>query len=150
MIADSRNTFRPGGLQREQQGQYQHHQQPLEEQELYHRQWQQEQSLSPSPVAIQDQPPPDVMSPYPNDPTFQSQSMNTTDDEETTTLSQETILKIQELKRLVYRYARYYRNPDAIIKCATYWSINGDNMILDEMLEQLRNIDSRLTGQRIF
>jgi len=46
--------------------------------------------------------------------------MNTTDDEETTTLSQETILKIEE--RLVYRYARYYRNPDAIIKCATYWS----------------------------
>jgi hypothetical protein len=26
-------------------------------------------------------------------------------DEETTTLSHETILKIQELKRLVYRYA---------------------------------------------
>ncbi len=68
--------------------------------------------------------------------------MNTTDDEETTTLSQETTLKIQELTRLVYRYAHHYRNPDAIIKCATYWSINGDNMILDEMLEKLRMIAS--------
>ena len=68
--------------------------------------------------------------------------MNTTDDEKTTILSHETILKIQELKRLVYRYAQYYRNPDAIIKCATYWSINGDNMILDEMLEKLRTISS--------
>jgi hypothetical protein len=67
--------------------------------------------------------------------------MNTTD-EETTTLSQETRLKIQELKKLMYRYAQYYRNPDAIINCATYWAINGDNMILDEMLEKLRMIAS--------
>jgi hypothetical protein len=66
--------------------------------------------------------------------------MKTTDDEKTTTLSQETILKVHELKRLVYRYAQYYRNPDAIIKCATYWSINGDNKVLDEMLEQVRMI----------
>src|SRR5215831_6695608 len=81
----------------------------------------------------------DAMSQYPTGQTFQSESMNT-DDEKTTTLSQETTLKIQELKRLLYKYARYYRNPDAIIKCATYWSINGDNMILDEMLEKLRMI----------
>ena len=119
------------GFQRQQQGQYHFHQQSLGEQERYHRQWQLEQSLSLSPTAIQNQPPQDVL-PYPTDQTFQSQS---TDDEKTTTLSQETTLKIQELKRLVYRYAQYYRNPDAIIKCATYWSINGDNMILDEMLE---------------
>ena len=39
------------------------------------------------------------------------------------------------------RYAHYYRNPDAIIKCAIYWSINDDNMILD-MLEKLRMISS--------
>jgi hypothetical protein len=68
--------------------------------------------------------------------------MNTTDDEETPTLSQETTLKIQELKRLVYRYAQYYRNPDAIIKCITYFSVNGDNTLLDEKLQQLRSIDA--------
>src|SRR5215469_12490941 len=45
--------------------------------------------------AIKDQPPSDVL-PYP-DRTFQSQSTSTTDDEETATLSQETILKIEEL-----------------------------------------------------
>src|SRR5215469_12340168 len=77
-----------GGLQRQQQ-------------ERYHPQWQQEQSLSPLPTAIQDHHL-DVL-PYPTDRTFQSQSVNTTDDEKTTTLSQETTLKIQELKRLVYR-----------------------------------------------
>ena len=66
--------------------------------------------------------------------------MNTTDDEKTTTLSRETTLKIQELKRLVYRYSQYYRNRDAIIKCAFFWSISGDNMILDETLEKLRMI----------
>jgi hypothetical protein len=139
MVADSMgDIFRSRGVQREQQ--YQYHQQSLEEQERYYRQ-QQEQSVSPSPAAIQDRPPPDVL-PYPTDPTFQSPSMNTTDDEKTTTLSQETILKIQELKRLVYKYPQYHYNPNAVIKWATYCSNDGDNRFLDEKLEQLRMIDS--------
>jgi hypothetical protein len=78
-VADSMgNTFRPGGLQRQQQAEYRHQQQ-----EQHHRQ-QQEQSVSQSiqPTAIQGQPPPDV-SPYPTDPTFQS--LKTTVDEEKTT-----------------------------------------------------------------
>jgi hypothetical protein len=120
-------------------GQYHHHQQSLEEQERYHRQ--QEQSLSPSiPAAIQDQPP-DV-SLYPTDRTFQTQSMNTTNDEETTTLSRETILKIEELKRLIYRYSQYHHNPGAVINCIVYYCNNGDNTLLDEKLEQLRSIDA--------
>ena len=45
-------------------------------------------------AAIRDQAP----NAYPTDP---AQSINTTNDEETTTLSRETILKIEELKRLV-------------------------------------------------
>jgi len=60
MIADSMGDApRSGGLQREQQdGHYQYHQQSLEQHERFHRQWQQEQSLSSSPpAAIQDQPP---------------------------------------------------------------------------------------------
>ena len=85
MVTDSMgHVFRTGGLPREQQdGHYQY--QSLEAQERYHRRQQQEQSLSPSilpsPTTIQDHPPPDVL-PYPTDLTFQSQSMNTTDDEE--------------------------------------------------------------------
>ena len=128
------DAFRTGGIHREQQGQ--HHQQSLEEQERYHRQWQQEQSLSPSPLAVIQDQTQDVL-PYPTDA---AQSMITSVNEQTTTLSRESTLKIQELKSLVYRYAQYLRNPDAIIKCATFWSINGDNMILDEMLEKLRMI----------
>ena len=104
------DTFPYRGLQ-QQQGQYQYHEQSLEEQERY--QQQQQQSMSPliPPSAIQDHPPDDL--PCPNDPTFQSPPMNTTD-EETTTLSQETTLKIQELKRLVQRYSQFHRNPSAI------------------------------------
>jgi hypothetical protein len=136
-VADSvGDAFRTGSLQRQQQGQYQYHL-SIEQQERYHRQ-QQEQSMSP-PAAIQDQPP--YVLPY---PTFQSQSMNTAEDEEKTitTLSRETILKIEELKRLIYRYSQYHRNPGAVINCIIYYCSNGDNSLLDEKLEQLRNIDA--------
>src|SRR5262244_4625915 len=51
-VADSiGDTFRPTALQREQQGQYEYHQQSLEEQERYQRQWQ----LSPSTPPSQEQ-----------------------------------------------------------------------------------------------
>jgi len=146
MVADSMGDEleRTGALQRQQQGQYQYHQQSLEEQERYHRQWQQEQSQSPStppsPAAIQDQPL-DVL-PYPTDGSLQSHSMNATDDEETTVLSRETRLKIQELKRLVYRYSQYHRNPGAVVSCIVYYCNNGDNTLLDEKLEQLRSVDA--------
>ncbi len=78
------------------------------------------------------------VSPYQTDRI--SESRHTTNDHGT--LSQETILKIAELKRLVYRYSQYHSNPDGIIKCVTHFSINGDNTILDEKSEQLRTIDS--------
>jgi len=68
--------------------------------------------------------------------------MNTTDNDEITTLSQETILKIQELKRPVYRYAQYHHNPAAVISCVIHFCNNGDNTLLDEKLEQLRSIDA--------
>ena len=59
-----------------------------------------------------------------------------------TGLSQETIQKIEQLKRLVYKYPQYHTNPDGIIRLAIYNSINGDDTLLDDKLEQLRNIDS--------
>ena len=59
-----------------------------------------------------------------------------------TGLSQETIQKIQELKRLMNKYPQYHTNPDGIIRLAIYNSINGDNTLLDDKLEQLRTIDS--------
>ena len=55
-------------------------------------------------------------------------------------LSRET--KLEELKRLVYKYPQYHNNgPDEIVGYADYWSINGDDTILDDLLEQLRSLD---------
>ena len=57
-------------------------------------------------------------------------------------LSQDTIVKIGELKRLAYKYPQNLPNPDAIIRLAIFNSINGDNQLLDQMLEQFRRLDS--------
>ena len=59
-----------------------------------------------------------------------------------TTLSQSAIQRIQEFKVLMNKYPQYHTNPDAIIRLAIYNSINGDNTLLDDKLEQLRTIDS--------
>jgi hypothetical protein len=58
-----------------------------------------------------------------------------------TGLSRET--KLEELKRLVYKYAQFHNNsPDAIVGYANYWSINGDDTFLDAKLQQLIRLDS--------
>jgi hypothetical protein len=57
-------------------------------------------------------------------------------------LSAEKIQKIQELKLLMNKYPRYHTNPDSIVRLAVYNSINGDNTLLNDKLEQLRTIDS--------
>jgi hypothetical protein len=68
---------------------------------------------------------------------------HTADDQrDGTRLSQETKLKIEELKRLVNKYTQYHSNPDGIIKWAVQCAINGDNRFLDEKSEQLRSIDN--------
>jgi hypothetical protein len=51
-------------------------------------------------------------------------------------------LKIEELKRLMSKYPQYHENPDGIIRLAVYNSVNGDNTLLDDKLQQLRSIDS--------
>ena len=63
-----------------------------------------------------------------------------------TGLSQDTLVKIQQLKILLNRYPQYHPNPDDIIRLAIYNSINGDDMLPDGKLEQLRTIDRRLNG----
>jgi DNA transposition AAA+ family ATPase len=58
-------------------------------------------------------------------------------------LSQETILKIAELKRLVNKYPQFHTiDADEIVKWAIYCSSNSDNKFLDDMLKQLHTIDS--------
>jgi hypothetical protein len=133
------SMFRTGALQRQQQGQ-QHHQ-SLDEQERY-----QHQAFSPSiPSAATH----DAL-PNPTDQMLHSQPINTTDDEETTTiLSHETRLKIAELKRLVYKYPQYHHNPAAVINCIVHFCNNGDNTLLDGKLEQLRMLDSAMGYPRM-
>ena len=122
-VADSMgDTFRHRGLQ----GQY--HDYP------------QHQQQAPSPSIPLPTPSIQDVLPYPADQISKSQPMNTTNNKGT--LSQETRLKIRELKRLVYRHP-IFSSPDRVIKCVTHFSIiNGDNTLLDEKLEQLRTLDA--------
>jgi hypothetical protein len=58
-------------------------------------------------------------------------------------LSQGTILKIEELRRLLNIYPQYQNNdPDEIVRLVVFYCINGDNTPLEDNLEQLRSIDS--------
>jgi hypothetical protein len=75
---------------------------------------------------------------YPPRQTMDDQSFGTG-------LSQETKLKIDELKRLVYKYRQYQNNdPDEIVRLVVYNCINGDNTLLDNKLEQLHMIEFSL------
>jgi hypothetical protein len=94
------------------------------------------QQQTPFQSVSQPDPPSPDFSPYPNERI--SQPIDTRNDQGT--LSQETnILKIRELKRLMYKH---HSNPDAFVKCATFYSSNGDNTLLDEWLERFRTIDA--------
>jgi hypothetical protein len=64
-----------------------------------------------------------------------------------TGLSQDNIIKIEELKQLMHKHTQYHPNPDAIIRLAIFNSINNDNTLLDDKLEQLRIMDRRLNGR---
>jgi len=57
-----------------------------------------------------------------------------------TGLSRETIVRIEELKRLMNKYPQYC--PEGLMQCAILCCNNGDNRILDDKLQQLRTIDS--------
>ena len=71
--------------------------------------------------------------------------MNTTDDEQTaTTLSHETRLKIEELKKLLYKYPQYHYNPGAVIVGVIHFCNEGDNSFLNDKLEQSGMIDSAM------
>jgi hypothetical protein len=106
--------------------------------DFQHRVLQQQTPFQSIPRALPStsHPQPPRVSPYPTDRI--SQPMNTTNHQGP--LSQETnILKIRELKRLMYKH---HSNPDAFVRCATFYSSNGDNTLLDEWLERFRTIDA--------
>jgi hypothetical protein len=65
-----------------------------------------------------------------------------------TGLSLETTHKINELKRLVYKYRQYQNSdPDEIVRWAINGALNGGNQFLDKKLEQLHMIEFSLKGR---
>jgi hypothetical protein len=104
-----------------------------------HRGLQQQTPFQSTPRALSlpstSQPQPQGVLSYPTDRI--SQPIHKTNDQGP--LSQETPIKIQELTRLMYKY---HSNPDAFVRCATFYSSNGDTSLLDEWLERFRNIDA--------
>jgi hypothetical protein len=59
-----------------------------------------------------------------------------------TGLSPETTHKINELRRLVYKYHQYQNiDPDEIVKWAINGALKGDTQFLDKKLEQLQMIE---------
>jgi hypothetical protein len=70
-----------------------------------------------------------------------------TDEKYGTGLSQDNIIKIEEVKRLMNKHPQYHPNPDGVIRLAIFNSINGDDTLLDDKLQQLRIMDRRLYGR---
>jgi hypothetical protein len=92
------------------------------------------------PTYLPQQGPPQISENFANPlyrrtPTTENQSYGTA-------LSQNTIVKIQELKLLMNKYPQYCTNSDGLIRLAIYNSINGDDTLLDGKLEQLRRVDA--------
>jgi hypothetical protein len=117
IVADSTgDTFRHRGLQ---------------EQYHYYPQYCQ-QSPSPS-ISFPSLPPSPAQDDSPSQPTTTTNNQGI--------LSPETILKIQELKRLVYN-SLYCPDPDAYIKSIIYFCNDGNNSFLDEKLKELHTIDN--------
>ena len=75
---------------------------------------------------------------YSTSPMYRSRQIM--DESYATSLSQGTIQKIQELKRLVNKYPQYCH--DGLLQWIIISCNNGDNTLLDSKLEQLRTIDS--------
>jgi len=60
-----------------------------------------------------------------------------------TSLSQDTVVKIEELKRLANKYHQYQNiDPDEIVKWAVHGAINGDTKFLHDKLDLLHTIES--------
>lgn len=60
----------------------------------------------------------------------------------TNNMSEDTISKIVELKRGMWRHPNVFSNPDEVIQYVKYFCLNGDNKFLDERLEQLRMFEA--------
>ena len=91
---------------------------------------------SPSP----NYPPVDASQTFANPMYRRMQIMN--DQSYGTSLSQDTILQIEELKQLVNKYHQYQNiDPGVIVKWAVHGAINGDTKFLHDKLDLLHTIE---------
>jgi hypothetical protein len=74
-------------------------------------------------------------------PTEQSQSQPTKTGSNSWGISEESIPKIVEIRRLLYRHPDTFPNPDIIIQGAKHFCMMGDNTFLEEKLAYLRSVD---------
>lgn len=57
-------------------------------------------------------------------------------------LSRDTIVKVKELKRLVYKYHQYQNiDLDGIVKWTVHGAIKGDTKFLDDKLDLLHTTE---------
>jgi hypothetical protein len=130
LVADSMgDTFRPEAIQ----AQYQPYPHP------------QQQPMSSGPIVqgayISSQSP----SQYQTDQ-FQPGPIKTTSG---FALSHEILMKIAELKSLMYQHSNVFPEPDVILQGARILALQGDSTFLDQQLQFLRNFDAitRPSGQ---
>jgi hypothetical protein len=57
-------------------------------------------------------------------------------------MSEDTIPKFVQLKRLLYKHPDTFPNPDIIIQGAKHFCMMGDNSFLEEKLAYLRSVDA--------
>ncbi len=135
VVADSMGDFRYRGMQ--QQGQYRGNNYPYQEQQRLSRL----QTPSPSPTADQ------ISQHLNNNGTTITTAATTVTRTPTTSnkemsLTEETVSKIVELKRGMWRHSNVFPNPDEVIQYVKYFCMNGDNTFLDERLEQLHILEA--------
>jgi hypothetical protein len=117
VVADSLgDTFRPGSLQRQVQGQGQ-----------YHSYLHQQQGPYQTAATGTDQ-------------ISQSRFQHQTRERNDWGISEDAIPKIVELRRLLHSTA--FPNPDVVMQSAKYFCMQGDNTFLEDKLAYLHRVDA--------
>jgi hypothetical protein len=124
------SNFRPGVLQG---------QTPYDSYLQQHPDQIRSQSRQPS---LENVPQPTSAYPTAIDQMSQAQSKSTKTSHGWGTLSEETIPKIVELRRLLNRHPTTFPNPEIIIQGAKHFCMMGDNSFLEEKLAYLRSVDT--------
>lgn len=103
----------------------------------------QQQQHSQPISQLQSTTPPQAPTPQPQPPGLQSQPRS----QPTFTLSSETLIKLAELRGLLYRHSSTFPDFETIIQGAKTFALSGDLTFLEEKLAYFRSLDA-MSGQR--